>query len=89
MTYRLRLVAYADDTPEMKDRIRSAIEDSGGQVESSCGEKTTRGAMEMTFAVRIEEPRLVDGIASAVERLRCVAVMRVTEPRPIRGLHRV
>ena len=86
MPYELRLVAYADDTPRTRQRIRIAIEESGGLVESVSSDRTFPGTVELTFAVRIGEQRLLHGVVNAVERLPRVAVMRVTEPRALENI---
>ncbi len=87
MVYGLRLITYADDKPEMQSRIQQAIESAGGRVKSVSADKTSRGALELTFGIQIEDTHATHDIVGAVERLRCVAVMRVTEPRPLKGGH--
>ncbi len=82
----LRLVAAAGDAPGIKEQIRAAIVEAGGQVEWIARDRTRPGTSHLTFAVRIEEPWSAHGIAVAVERLRGVAVVRMTEPPLVRGL---
>jgi hypothetical protein len=81
MRYRFRLVASADDKPEMPSMIRTAIEEAGGRVETMGADRAGSGAVELTFDLRMDRSQQRHGIIGAVEKLPCVAVMRVTDPR--------
>jgi hypothetical protein len=88
MHFKLRLVASADDRPEMPGMIRAAIEEAGGRVETVGTDRAEAGAVELTFELRLDRSHLMHGIIGAVEKLPCVAVMRVTDPRSIGNVSR-
>jgi len=77
----MKLVVYTGQDPTYEKRIRAAIERSGGSVRQSESTAASADTWEQYVTFLIPNTRLLPDIVRAVETVRGVAVMAVTEPR--------
>jgi hypothetical protein len=89
MAYLVKLVVYMDDDPALEERIKGQISKTGGAVRQSESTSTSAGVKEQYLTFVIDETVLLPRIVRAVERLKGVGVMAVTEPRELKDLKSV
>jgi len=83
MSYRMRLKVVVPKDPRIEDRLRKALQESGGEIEFVLPSGATPGSEESLISFLIPDLHSLYAGIHSVEQLRGVAVTGLGELRVI------
>ncbi|MBI3855193.1 MAG: hypothetical protein HY293_05830 [Planctomycetes bacterium] len=83
MQYLVKLIVFSDDHPVFADRVTGVISRAGGSIRESECKRTSSEAQEHYVTFLIRHRNELPAVLRAVESLRGVGVMAVTDPEEV------